>query len=803
GPWYVAPDEWLVSGESLVRNLQLGMAMAECFGGTSRAGFVCDQFGHIGQLPQIFRQFGLGAAYVWRGTNERDHAGHFLWQSPDGTALPTYRFGVRGYGMFPYRVRNVFADEGAFDPEAAVEKLVAFTRAEAGRSAVSPILLFDGVDHLEIEPRMPQTIAAANRQLAADGIVIVSSTLDAYQNDLLQHRTKITRQVVGELRYACGDGQDGEEQWMIGGTYASRIPLKQSNAACEDQLCLWAEPFSTFASDTLGLAYPGVFLDLAWKHLLQNHPHDSMCGCSTDAVHRDMVYRFDQSMQLSSKLTENALAAITAAAARGPVTIGVFNATAEAIDEPVDLDVLLPNDWPTKFADNFASEQKYAFRLRGPGGEEVPYQLLAQRDNVHWRRTLPYKLSYDGTQHLSRVSARLKVPALGYTTLTVESSPTAVRYGRRGLTTPRSIENDLLRVTVNGNGTLRLHDKRTGHVFDQLLTFEDRADIGNGWFQGAPVNDHRCSNAATTADVAVIADGPLVGTIRIDLTINVPAHFDLHAKRRCAETVPLRITSEVTLRQGSDRLEIKTTVHNNVRDHWLRVLLPTGLIGDSYWTDSAFDAVERPVALPSGDEGRRELDLETVPQQSWTAFGDGRAGLAVVCRGLPETAVLDTADRSIALTLLRGFARVISRDDDTDGQILGTHVFGYSIVPFAGRVPVKRLFLLGQRANATVRQAVHTNADKPAVGTLPAEQSFLRLDGGPVITSLRLHNAATELRCFNPLAAAATLSVSHAGTVRAITLEGQRDERTHVETSDGAARISVAGKHIVTLRLDS
>src|SRR6266700_1717143 len=25
GPWYVLPDEWLVSGESLVRNLQMGI----------------------------------------------------------------------------------------------------------------------------------------------------------------------------------------------------------------------------------------------------------------------------------------------------------------------------------------------------------------------------------------------------------------------------------------------------------------------------------------------------------------------------------------------------------------------------------------------------------------------------------------------------------------------------------------------------------------------------------------------------------------------------------------------------------
>jgi hypothetical protein len=189
GPWYVAPDEWLVCGESLLRNLQMGIETANELGGaSSRAGFVCDQFGHIGQLPQIFDQFGIAGAFIWRGTTERDHHGHFLWQSPDGTVLPTYRFGPSGYCTLAYRVRDVFAPEQPLDVQEAVGRLVEYTRFEAARSTLSPILLFDGGDHLEIEPRMSEIIAGANERLAAEGIQIIASDLDSYQAEMARER---------------------------------------------------------------------------------------------------------------------------------------------------------------------------------------------------------------------------------------------------------------------------------------------------------------------------------------------------------------------------------------------------------------------------------------------------------------------------------------------------------------------------------------------------------------------------------------------------------------------------------------
>ena len=194
-------------------------------------------------------------------------------------------------------------------------RLAEYTRFEAGRSTLSPILLFDGADHLEIEPRMSEVIAGANERLAAEGIRIVASDLDSYQAEMAREASHIDRKIIGELRETGREPHPVDEQWLITGCYSSRIRLKQRNAACEDELCLWAEPFSTFASEVLSREYPTEYLRLAWKHLLENHPHDSMCGCSIDQVHQDMIYRFDQSIGISSRLSEQALRAITVAAA--------------------------------------------------------------------------------------------------------------------------------------------------------------------------------------------------------------------------------------------------------------------------------------------------------------------------------------------------------------------------------------------------------------------------------------------------------------------------------------------------------
>ena len=203
----------------------------------------------------------------------------------------------------------------------------------------------------------------------------------------------------------------------------------------------------------------------------------------------------------------------------------------------------------------------------------------------------------------------LSLPALGYTTLTVRegeklSGTSQVRPTRHaqipGLaTSERSMENEFLSVTIESNGTLTVQDKRTKEVYHRLLTFEDSADIGDGWFNSPPVNDQTFVSSSQVADVARVADGKSLCTFRVRIEMRVPLEFNRERKTRSQTFAKLIIDSLVTLRAGCDRLEVRTTVDNSCRDHRLRVLFPSGTNATQFLADSAFDVVERSIALPA------------------------------------------------------------------------------------------------------------------------------------------------------------------------------------------------------------
>ena len=89
GPWYVLPDEFLTSEEAILRNLLLGQVIARRFGHSMDVGHVPDPFGHIGQLPQILRGFGIESAMFSRGMGDEGETlgAEFRWRGPDGSEV--------------------------------------------------------------------------------------------------------------------------------------------------------------------------------------------------------------------------------------------------------------------------------------------------------------------------------------------------------------------------------------------------------------------------------------------------------------------------------------------------------------------------------------------------------------------------------------------------------------------------------------------------------------------------------------------------------------------------------------------
>jgi len=818
GPWYVLPDEFLVSGESLIRNLRMGRQMARSFGGEpSNAGFVCDLFGHNSQTPQIFAGFGIRGGFVWRGLNTVETR-HVLWRGADGTVLPCYRFGHHGYTGYADAVRHSFDQDHVFDARQASADLAAFLADQAQHTEIDPILLFDGGDHQEWD--QPVYAVLAEQMRRSDGeFEIVHTCLDDYLEEMLSQTDRIATTVEGELREPGRHPGDVDNQWVIPGVLSSRVWVKQANAECQTLLCNWAEPFAALAHAALGCELPQGYLDVAWRWLLENHPHDSICGCSIDQVHEDMKFRFSQCRQIADRLTCESTSRI-AASVEGDVAddelrVVLFNPMPHSVEQIAELKLQIPTDWPT-FNEFFGFEPKPAFRVFDADGQEIPYQRLAQDMNRSKRRLHGVKFPQTYGTHDVTVALPVRVPALGYSTLTVRAGepgrPTRHPEAPGLATSNHSMANEHLAVSVESNGTVTLTDKRNHQTYEGLLTFEDTADIGDGWYHGMAVNDQAFTSVGCPCDVALVHNGPMLATLRVRTTMSVPAEFCFDRMRRSERFVPMVVDTLVTLRAGCEQIEMQTIVHNDADDHRLRVLLPSAADAEAYLADTPFDVVRRPIALREDNHLYREVEVETKPQQSWTAVHDDRRGLAVVSEGLCESAVRDWPERPIALTLFRATRRTVMTDGEPAGQLRATMVFRYWIMPLHGKPDVSRLCRMGQQIAAGLRdvQVRAPDAAQYADGAkLPPSGGWFEIDGAPVVTSVRQVGEGLEVRMFNPTDKPTTAALRpgelwRAGwcprQVECVDFESRPVEHG-ASLSDGICEVSLKPKQIVTLRL--
>ncbi|MBI3962438.1 MAG: hypothetical protein HY335_06785, partial [Deinococcus sp.] len=255
GPWYVMPDEFLVSPEAIVRNLLLGRRLAQEFGGGMDVGYVPDPFGHIAQLPQILQGFGIDCALFMRGMGDEGEAlgDVFLWEAPDGSAVLAHHQ-LTSYGN---------AANLPLDPDLAA-RLVRNVATRMARLAVTPVLLLNnGSDHLRPQPALRRIVQELEQRLDRH---VEFGSHRAYIERVKAHRPALKR-FRGELR-------GGRYAMLLPSVLSTRMYLKQANHQVQTALERWAEPVAALAW-ALGHRYPAGLLQEAWRLVLQNHPHDS------------------------------------------------------------------------------------------------------------------------------------------------------------------------------------------------------------------------------------------------------------------------------------------------------------------------------------------------------------------------------------------------------------------------------------------------------------------------------------------------------------------------------------------------
>jgi alpha-mannosidase len=289
GPWHVLPDEFLVGAESTVRNFILGRKVCQRFGGRMPVGYLPDPFGHISQLPQILALCGIDSAVFRRGLS--DEPTELWWEAPDGTRLLTIY------------LRDSY-DNAAYlpgDPDGFAQRVQRLVASLAPYSTTSHVLLMNGTDHMPPRPDLPALIRAANVQL--EDLRLRQGTLPQYIAAVRQDIDPTALPVVrGELR-------SPKRHHLVSGVLSTRMWIKQQNEAGETALTRYAEPLAAIGR-LLGGRDLRQELWQAWRYLIQNHPHDSICGCSIDQVHEEMETRFAWSAQIAEAVTAEGLATL-------------------------------------------------------------------------------------------------------------------------------------------------------------------------------------------------------------------------------------------------------------------------------------------------------------------------------------------------------------------------------------------------------------------------------------------------------------------------------------------------------------
>ncbi len=780
GPWYTLMDEFLVSPETIVRDLQMGIRRGAAFGGAMKVGYLPDMFGHVAQMPQILRLAGFEHAVVWRGVPASITSTGFVWEAPDGSTVRAE------YLPFGYGNGSVLPDDAK-----TLVRRVRDHLEQIGPFLAGDLLLMNGSDHLPPQPGLGRTLADANS---------LQDDLHFEITSLPEHLARTSTEGLTSWR---GELRSGARANMLMGVTSNRVDVKRAAAATERALERRAEPYSALFLPAS--SWPAAQLDLAWRLVVLNAAHDSICACSVDEVVDEVLQRFAAARTIATDVAARSLLAFGASMAMpGPTVVNPSARERSGIVELVVSDELshtteetsgsgpgevqvvseragLPGtltldaqtvrtilgmidgtriDTDAWVQDVRIDEDDTGIDVTvSIGPEERPEAPIAQaREDLiarlGARPGVQVRVRLD-QRPIRRIVGRVEpVPGFGWRSfvpaplahpVAVEEAPDAV-----------VLSNGLITVRVDASdGTFSLGE------LAGLGRLVDGGDLGDSYNYSPPANDE-IVDAPRSVVVEVTERGPVRAKALVTARYRWPDHAETSSQRRVGSQ-DVDVTTTFELRADEAATRVTTSFVNPSRDHRVRVHLPLPEPAARSEAESAYGSVERGLEA----EGRSdERGLPTFPARRFVRAG----GLTVVHDGVIEYELVDvTGDggtsgvgdgsssggaraHTLALTVLRSTG-MLSR--------LG---MAYRPFPAGPLTPVEGLQLVGRTVE--LRYAVAAGDVDPWALVddvlLPLEVvgsfgggwrqdtgSALQVQGAEV-SAVRREGGMLEVRVFNP-----------------------------------------------------
>ena len=669
GPWYIQPDEFAPDGESLVRNLLLGIDTAKKFGEPMMVGYLPDSFGQSGQMPHILRGFGIDSAVMMRGVpSDKIKQSEFSWEGINGD-----------------EVLGIYLPDGYSNAMHLPEKYLNF-RIRLGYtiqklrkwSSTENILILNGVDHQFPQAFISRHVAKLNKRKKRTTYQF--SSLEEYIQDVKEANPTLPR-LKGDLLWPTRN--------RVHSSIAStRIYQKQKNRRMEALLEKYVEPITAIGW-LLNAEYPTGLINQAWRKLLQNQTHDGICGCCTDEVHREMDQRFMDVQNIGETLQNAYARAIARRVSPDRQNLVVFNNALTCGKQLVKASI-------------FTADKD--FSLIDSSGISIPYQIDSIEEVDLSQRSI-WTLYLNQKEEAYQVDISFTVDFdfnLGYKVFEIKAGGNPPVSEQGIIVGDNTLENQYTRLEINQNGSINLLDKATGVTYSGLHIFEDCGDAGDTYNYSPVKNDTVITSKDVNAEIKIEYAGTLKSTAAIKLEMEVPKNLVNEDQERSSEMDTLRIVSRITMYADSKRIDFETEVDNTVFDHRLRVLFPVGFKSDHSFAETQFGTIKRANELDTKDWEKNNWSEKPLPiysQQKFVDLNNREYGLAVLNRGLPEYEIYDRNSSIIALTLVRGVGMMGKGNllirpgrpsgisiPTPDAQCYGKQILEYSLYPHVGSV---------------------------------------------------------------------------------------------------------------------
>lgn len=684
GPFYILQDELLLTGEENVRNTLVAQQYRSEWGDLCKVGYFPDTFGHIGQLAQLCRQMGLRYAFFGRGVKPIGFDNQVLGDDFSSPYSEMYLESPDGSRILGILFANWYCNGNEIPTEEAAAKAYWDQRiAAASRFAsTDSLLLMNGCDHQPVQRDLTAALRLA-RQLYPQHEFIHSS-LEAYAREVEAKLPADLQVIRGEMT-----SQETDGWFTLANTASSRIYLKEANARIADKLTMQVEPLLQGMEMTKN--EEGRFfgsLHYAWKQLLQNLTHDGICGCSIDAVHREMMVRFEHAETTADALVDEALERIMRRKGIAPLrsttapdsatAVMLFNPAPNAVSGSWDHTVALEKYYFSDFA--MRPDALFA-QLEADGACE--YSLADSEGLTAVATFIGHRFGYDlskdgfrrpyiGRWYQITVAGRIEAQ----TAVSLVARAISTEAGKDGgserfvsaaqhrflredphMIQPLTYENEFFRLAVTEQG-LSYTDHLNRLSTDQLLIFEDSGDIGNEYVYRAPQGDKPIQARLISAREVLDEKGLHRWRLGWELLIPTAADECFEKEKHSLIEFPgrrggrgrefslLPIEAELSMSQHSAAISLQLRFDNRQKNHRLRLLVSTLRDTQRHFADSSYELVERPNTVST------QWQNPSNPQHMLKLVGaeDQRGGILVSGVGLQE---YEPYPDRLAVTLLR------------------------------------------------------------------------------------------------------------------------------------------------------